>query len=159
MKEFREQLKKGSIQKAYRALLAYMMGLRTHFAKKHGDAAVSGLYQGYMDMTYFALFTSELKSRGLKVAIVLNYSTFRVEAWLSGRNRNIQKEYYELLKTRPLDNYRLVAPAEGIDSIVECDLTMDLDLSVPEALTSRIESGAAELIEIVEKCLREHQKG
>ena len=30
MEGFRRQLEKGSIQKAHRALLTYMMGLRTH---------------------------------------------------------------------------------------------------------------------------------
>jgi len=31
MEEFQRQLEKGSIQRAYRLLLSYMMGLRTHF--------------------------------------------------------------------------------------------------------------------------------
>ena len=53
IQELKKQLAKGSIQKAYAALLAYMMGSRTHFAKSYGDSAVSGLYQGYMDMTCF----------------------------------------------------------------------------------------------------------
>ncbi|MBU0702870.1 MAG: hypothetical protein KKC18_03305, partial [Chloroflexi bacterium] len=65
--EFRGQLGKGSIQKAYRALLSYMMGLRTHFKNRYPDSAVSALYQGYMDMTYFALFPPSLKHRNLKI--------------------------------------------------------------------------------------------
>ena len=54
---FKKQLENGSLQRAYRALIAYMSALRTHFAKKYGDSAVSALYQGFMDMTYFAIFT------------------------------------------------------------------------------------------------------
>jgi len=50
MEELRRQLGKGSIQKAYRALLSYLMGLRTHFDNRYADFFVSGLYQG---MTYF----------------------------------------------------------------------------------------------------------
>jgi len=49
MEEFQGQLRKGAIQKAYRALLSYMMGLRTHFKNRYPDSAVSALYQGYMD--------------------------------------------------------------------------------------------------------------
>ena len=74
LREFRKQLEKGAIQNAYKALLSYMMRLRTHF--KNNDYAVSGLYQGYMDMTYFALFPSSLKQRNLKIAIVFNYASF-----------------------------------------------------------------------------------
>ena len=47
MEELRKQIGKGSIQKAYRVLLSYMMGLRTHFADKYGDPVVSGLYQEF----------------------------------------------------------------------------------------------------------------
>ena len=35
MEEFQGQLRKGAIQKAYRALLSYMMGLRMHFKNRY----------------------------------------------------------------------------------------------------------------------------
>lgn len=70
---FRRQLRSGAIQRAYRALLSYMMGLRTHFKNKYPDSTVSALYQGYMDMTYFAIAPPPLKQRDLKIAIVFNY--------------------------------------------------------------------------------------
>lgn len=153
VEELRRQLTKGSIQKAYRTLLSFMMGLRTRFEKKFGDSAVSGLYQGYMDMTYFALFPPALKRRDLKVAIVFNYDAFRFEAWLSARNRKIQRQYWEIFKERPCADYRVITPAEGIDSIIECDLAKDFDLSDPEALASTIENGTAKFVETVEKYL------
>ena len=52
MTEYRKQLEKGSIQEAYKGLMEYIMGLRTHFMKKFPDYIVSGsIYYGYMDMT------------------------------------------------------------------------------------------------------------
>jgi len=45
MEELRRQLSKGSIQKAYKALLSYMSELRMHFVNKYGEPAVSGLYR------------------------------------------------------------------------------------------------------------------
>lgn len=155
--ELRALLKKGSIQRAYRALLAYMMGLRAHYAKKHGDSAVSGVYQGYMDMTYFALFPPALKRRGLKVAIVFNYDFFRFEAWLSGRNRKIQGDYWKFLKDGPWEGYRVMPPAQGIDSIVECDLSTDFDLSRPDALTTTIEKGTKTFVEAIDEYLSKHR--
>jgi hypothetical protein len=159
MAEFRRQLEKGSIQRAYGALLSYMMRLRTHFVNKYGESAVSGLYQGYMDMTYFALFPSFLKHRELKVAIVFNYGAFRFEAWLAGRNRKVQQHYYELFQDRQGTKYRVVAPAKGIDSILECDLSEDIDLNEPDRLTSRIELMTTEFIDNVERFLSEYQHG
>src|SRR5262245_60360048 len=104
----RRQLRNGSIQKAYGALLSYMNGLRTHFANEYGDSAISALYQGYMDITYFALFTPSLKRRDLKVAIVFNYEAFRFEAWLAARNRKVQRRYWEIFKDSHWAEYRVV---------------------------------------------------
>ena len=156
MEELRKQLRQGSIQRAYGALLAYMMGLRTHFETVYGDSAVSGLYQGYMDMTYFALFPPSLKHLDLKVAIVFNYDAFRFEAWLAARNRKVQRQYWELFKDSHWSEYRVVTPASGIDSIVECDLAENFDLSDPNALTSSIEKTTAAFIEDMERFLSEH---
>ncbi len=155
MEEFRRQLRKGSIQVAYKALLSYMAELRTHFANRYGETAVSGLYQGYMDMTYFAIFPPALKRLDLKVAIVFNYEAFRFEAWLAARNRKVQRQYWELFKDRNWPAYRVVAPAAGIDSILECDLANDFDLGSPDILTSSIEVATDAFINEIERYLSE----
>jgi len=157
MAELRRQLAKGSIQKAYRELIAYMMGLRTHFADSYGDSAVSGVYQGYLDMTYFALSPPSLKRLDLKVAIVFNYGAFRFEAWLAARNRKVQRQYWELFRDSQWDEYRVVAPGTGIDAIVECDLASDFDLDDPDTLTSRIETATAAFIDDMERFLSQHE--
>ncbi len=157
IEELQKQLRKGLIQKAYRALLAYMTGLRTHFANKYGEPAVSGLYQGYLDMTYFALFPASLKRLDLKIAIVFNYEVFQFEAWLAARNRKVQRQYWELFKDRDWAEYRVVAPAVGIDAILEYDLAKDFDLSQPDILTSRIEKATVAFIDEIERFLSEHQ--
>ncbi len=158
VQELQKQLKQGSIQKAYRALLSYMAELRTHFVNMYGDSAVSALYQGYMDMTYFALFPPALKSLDLKVAIVFNYEAFRFEAWLAARNRKVQRQYWDLFKDNQWTGYRLVAPAAGIDSILECDLTRDFDLSHSDILTSNIETVTVAFIAEIERFLSEHPR-
>jgi hypothetical protein len=157
MEKFQTQLEKGSIQRAYRALLSYMMNLRTHFKDSHPEFAVSGLYQGYMDMTYFGVFPPSLRQRDLKIAIVFNYNAFRFEAWLAGSNRQVQRSYWELFKDGKWTGYRVVAPATGIDSIIECDLAKDFDFNNPEALTSMIETSTATFIDDIEKFLSKHQ--
>ena len=157
MEELRMQLEKGSIQKAYRALLSYMMDLRAYFANQYGDPAVSGLYQGYMDMTYFALFPPVLKQHGLKVAIVFNYEAFRFEAWLAGRNRKIQQDYWKLFKDSQWTKYRVAIPARGVDAIIECDLANEIDLSNPDALTFLIETTITAFIGDMEGFLSRRQ--
>jgi hypothetical protein len=156
MDAFRSRLGDGSIRRAYRALLSYMTGLRTHFAKEYPSYAVSGLYQGYMDMTYFAIIPPSLKQRDLKIAIVFNYEAFRFEAWLAGGNRKVQQTYWELVRTGTWDGLRVVAPGAGIDSILECDLAEDVDFDDPDGLTAGIEKKAAEFVGRIETFLSEH---
>lgn len=151
----RQMLESGSLQRAYRALLDYILGLRTHFGRSFEDASVSGLYQGYLDMTYFALFPASLKPHGLKIAIVFNYEAFRFEAWLSGKNRKLQSRYWELLKHREWPGYRLVTPGTWVDSILEVDLVSVVDLDDPAALTATIEAGTRAFVDEIERALAE----
>ena len=153
MDEFRRHLRRGSIQKAYGALLSYMMGLRTHFHDRYPKSSVSGLYQGYLDMSYFAIVPPSFKRRGLKIAIVFNYGAFRFEAWLAAANRQIQRKYWKLLSDVPLAGYRLVTPAPGIDSIIECDLADHFDFQHFDALTAQIEAKAAKFTNDMERVL------
>jgi hypothetical protein len=154
--ELRRQLNEGSIQRAYVAILTYMQGLRAHFAEAHGDRSVSGMYQGYFDMTYFALFPASLKSRDLKLAIVFDYESFRFEVWLAARNRRVQRQYWELLRNAGWSEYRLIEPAPGIDAIVAYELEGGFDLDEPDTLTARIDNAAAELLAAVEDFLTVH---
>ncbi len=153
LEEFRRLLEKGAVQTAYRALLSFMTALRTHFQKTFGGSAVSGLYQGYMDMTYFALFPPSLRDRNLKIAVVFNYDAFRFEAWLAGANREIQRRYWKVFKEFEWPEYRVSVPAKGVDSILECDLASDFDLDDSDALIARIEKKAAAFIQCIEMFL------
>jgi hypothetical protein len=153
MQAFRRELQKGSIQRAYRALIAFMLGLRAHFQKSAPGYAVSGLYQGHLDMSYFALFPPALKRRDLKIAIVFDYTTFRFEAWLAARNRKVQRQYWELFRKGRWAEYRVVEPGPGVDSIIECDLAQDFDLADPAALTATIETATAAFIADLERFL------
>ena len=116
---------------------------------------MSSLYQGYMDMTYFAIFPSSLKHRNLKIATVFNYDAFGFEAWLAAGNRKVQRQYWELFKESQWPEYRVVTPAKGIDSILECDLATGLDLDDPDALTESIEKATVAFIDDVERFLAE----
>lgn len=93
MEEYKKEMKKGTIRNAYKGLMEYIMDLRTHLQNKYPEHFVSSLYYGYMDMTYFSFSPDSLKDRKLKIAIVFIHDTVRFEVWLSGQNKQIQKEY------------------------------------------------------------------
>jgi hypothetical protein len=152
--EYRKQVEKGDIVTAYRGLMAFMMSLRTYFKNKYPDYSISGsIYYGYMDMTYFPLVPEKLKEKGLKIAIVLIHDRLRFEAWLSGSNKAVQLKYWDIVKEKRWDKYRIPATIKGQDSIVECDLIGNPDFSDLDKLTEQIESRAKIFIQDVEEFL------
>ena len=155
--EYRRQLEKGAIQEAYRGLMEYIMDLRTHFMKTFPDYFVSGsIYYGYMDMTYFSVIPKSINERKLKIAIVFLREAFRFEAWLSAVNRQVQTQYWKLIKESGWNKYRIVPQAKGVDAIVEKTLVNKPDFSDIDSLTKKIESATLNFIQDVENFLSKH---
>lgn len=152
--EYRKQLEKGVIQKAYKGLMEYILDLKIHFKNKYPDYFVSGsLYFGYMDMTYFSIVPKSFMDRKLKIAIVFLYEPFRFEIWLAGTNKQVQSEYWQLIKDSGWDQYRLVPTTKGADSILEHVLVDNPDFSDLDGLTSQIEKSALKFINDVDGIL------
>jgi len=156
MGEYRKQLQKGAIQRAYRACMEYIMDLRTYLKDKYPGHTVSGIYYGYMDMTYFAFSPESLKQRGLKVAIVFVHEAFRFEVWLAGYNKQVQQQYWKLLKENGWSQYPLVPTTKGVDAIIEHVLVHEPDFRDLSALTKQIEAATLQFTEDVESFLSKH---
>ena len=154
MIDYKKQLQKGSIQKAYQGLMAYIRDLRSYLENKYPDHHVPGnIYYGYMDMTYFSFFPGSLKERNLKTGIVFQHEDFRFEVWLFGVNKNIQATYWQLIKDSGWDNYDLSPTPKSFDYIIRHVLIEDPDFSDLDALTDQIESGTLDFIKDVEDFL------
>ena len=134
IREYREQLRKGHIQKAYKGIMTFMSALKSHMENVDPAYFSSALYFGYMDMTYFAFTSPVLKEKKLKIAIVYLHEAGRFEAWLGGSNRKIQAEWIEKLKGKDIGNYKLSQIQPGVDSILEAILTEAPDFDDPERL-------------------------
>ena len=157
MLEYRDQLKKGIIQKAYKGLMDYIMEMRAYFNNKYPDHFVPGnIYFGYMDMTYFSFTPKALKDRNLKVAIVFVHGAYRFEAWLAAVNKQVQGEFWEMIRESGWDQYPLVSSPKGNDAILEHVLVADPDFGDLDALTSQIEKETLKFIEEVEGFLNGH---
>lgn len=154
MSEFREQLARGSIQKAYQGLMEYMLRLKNHFAKRYPDYSTPGsLYPGFLDMTYFSIVPGSLRKRELKIAIVFLYEAFRFEIWLSGKNKKVLTKYWKIFKESHWDKYEVVEPAKGVDAVVQHVLVENPDFGDPDALTCQIETAAVKFIHDIEEFL------
>ena len=155
--EFRKQLEKGNIQKVYRDLTGYILSLKTYLKSNYPDYCVSGnLYQGYLDMTYFAFTPKTLKDLGLKIAVVFVYETFRFEVWLAGYNKQVQKEYWEIFSRSHWNRYPVVSTTKGHDAVVESVLAENPDFQNLDDLTRQIEKKTLKFIEDIENFLAVH---
>ncbi len=154
MNEYKKQLKKGDIKKAYRGLIQYFKDLRSHFNEKYPDFLVSNsIYPGYMDLTYFHFFPKSLKPRKLKIVILFIHETFRFEVWLAGNNKKVQTEYLNLFTESTWNKYHLASTTKGVDSILDHILIDNPDFRELDSLTKKIEQGTLKFINDVETFL------
>jgi hypothetical protein len=156
VKEYKQQMAKGVVRKAYQGIMEYVLRLRAYFQKEYPEYPAGNLYAGYMDMTYFPLFPKKLKDRKLKIAIVFLHDTCRFEAWLSGNNRKVQKEYAEWISGQQWDTYRM--DPKNPDSIIELTLDDNPDFSDTDMLTKNIAASTVSFIRDIEAFLSAHGK-
>ena len=146
IQEYRQQLSKGHIQKAYKGIMTFMSGLKSTLENNHPDFFTSALYFGYMDMTYFAFMPAVLRDKKLKIAIVYLHEPGRFEVWLGGNNRKIQADYIHRLSQRDLGKYQLSQVAPGVDSIIESIIVQRPNFDQLDELKRLIEAKTMEFI-------------
>lgn len=148
---YRKLMKEGHMARAYQGIIGTMMELRTFFLKAYPDWTVSSsIYQGYMDMTFFAVTSDVLKQRNLKVAIVFLHEPIRFEAWLSASNKRQQKKNWELIRDAKWNRYTLENTIEGRDAILRNVLVDKPDFDQLDKLKEMIEKEILEFIKNLE---------
>ncbi len=154
MNEYKKQMEKGVINKAYKGLMEYMLGLRTYLKARYPDYFVSGsIYYGYMDMTYFSFYPKSIGDRKCKIAIVFIHEACRFEVWLAGYNKQVQSKYWKLFKESSWNQYHLVPTTKAVDSIIEHILVDNPDFGDLDALTKQVEETTLKFIEDIDHFL------
>lgn len=135
---YKEQLKKGDILIAYNKLVQFVMKLRTDFIKNLSNQySFSGILHGYLDYTYFYYSNDFLKSKKLKLGLILNHLEMRFEIWLLGNTIPVQKKYWDLLKETTWNKDKAEMPKY---SILETILIENPDFNNLNTLTEQIET-------------------
>lgn len=120
MNDFKLQLESGRIQKAYRYIFDIFSDLGNEIKRNPNKAIITNsLYHGYLDMTYLPVTTDVLKSHGLKIAIVFNYTMFQFEIWLSAVNRKKRDEVLNSIHKSKWNKYKTIENNENPDAIIE----------------------------------------
>ena len=150
--EYTSQLQHGEIQAAYQGILDFIGKLRAAFIKKYPHNDIGGVYQGYMDMTYFSFVPEPLKTKGLKIAVVYLHEKGDFEVWLSARNRGIAKEF-EFLRSSISDDITVFHDDANPDAIIEYTLTATPNFEDQDLLMEIIDRGVQQFITAVSRHL------
>ncbi|MBF7097532.1 DUF7000 family protein [Alkalibacter mobilis] len=153
VKEYKLQLKKGKIQKAYKGIMSFIFDLKTYLDRKYPDYHAGALYSGYMDMTYFAFTPLYLKRQKLKVAVVFLHEECKFELWLAAGNRKMQQEYINRLEGQDMGKYKLSEIKPGVDSIIAHSIVDVPDFDNVEQLKNQIENEIMEFVKDINKIL------
>ncbi len=150
---YKEQLEKGDILIAYNALVKFVMQLRVDFIKELSDRySFSGMLHGYMDYTYFYYTNDYLKSKKLKLGLVLNHLEMRFEIWLLGNTKNIQKTYWEAFKDSHWNEGRTEMPEYSIlEVVVDADPDFNDLSALSKALEGKLITVSDSIIQAVEE--------
>lgn len=146
IKEYTDHLQQGEMQIAYKGILEFLGKLRAEFIKMHPHYDVSGIYQGYMDMSYFSLNTKSFKDKGLKIAIVYLHEKGDFEVWLSARNRAIAKNFRSILNSNIPDDITVFHDMNNPDAIIECILTSKPNFEDQSTLIHTINQGVEKFL-------------
>lgn len=147
---YKDQLQKGDILIAYNELVKFTMQLRTELINSHSDEySFAGILHGYMDYTYFYYSNDYLKSKKLKLGLVLNHLEMRFEIWLLGNTAKVQKQYWELLKNSEWNKDKQEMPKY---SILEAVIEKNPDFDDLEKLSKKIKTRfASETTQIIDE--------
>ena len=150
---YKAQLDQGDILIAYNALVKFVMQLRVDFIKSLSQQySFSGILHGYMDYTYFYYTNDYLKSKKLKLGLVLNHLEMRFEIWLLGNTKNVQKNYWEALKDTEWNKGRTEMPAYSIiEAVIEDDPDFDDLPLLSQRLEKELMTASSEIEQVIKK--------
>jgi AraC family transcriptional regulator len=152
---YREEIKKGHIQKDYGFLISYIKGLRNHFIKEYPvEYKIGSIYQGNMNFTYFPFTPFFLKVQKLKIVIIFNHVKMRFEICLAGQNRQIQKKYWEMFRESNWNTYHVPGSVTEGFSIVDHIMVDNPDFDNLDQLTAQIDSETMEFIKNIAAALQ-----
>ncbi|WKY46599.1 hypothetical protein Q5O24_09415 [Eubacteriaceae bacterium ES3] len=154
IKSYTLSLQNGEIKAAYKGILEFIGKLRVDLIRKYPAANISGIYHGYLDMSYFSVSTEELKESGLKIAIVYLHEKAVFEVWLSARNREIANKF-KLLVTKDHEyEIEIFHEETNRDAIIESILLSELDFEDPTLMIAHIELGIEKFFASISSILK-----
>lgn len=134
-----------NIQKCYQEIIRLIKYISLELEKEMPEYSFMGrVVENQMDFSYFQVTRQSLKELGLKVQIIFMHSTCKFEVWISGYNRKVQRNYYELLCNSDCP-FEMCLNPERNDFIIKTVIETVAETDEPAAIIAEIKAKIAEL--------------
>ncbi|MGN0566719.1 MAG: DUF7000 family protein [Candidatus Limousia pullorum] len=145
LNEYKTLLQTTDLIEAYQEFIKLFRFLRIELEKTMTEYRFQGnIAENRMDYSYFLFWNEELKSKGLKIAVVFVHRDFRFEVWVSGFNRKYQSKYYDILKDKEIP-FELTSSPTKTDYILRVPADIS-DISNGDYVVEKIKSISDELL-------------
>lgn len=145
LNEYKTLLQTTDLIEAYQEFIKLFRFLRIELEKTMTEYRFQGsIAENGMDYSYFLFWNEELKSKGLKIAVVFVHRDFRFEVWVSGFNRKYQSKYYDILKDKEIP-FELTSSPTKTDYILRVPADIS-DISNGDYVVEKIKSISDELL-------------
>ena len=145
LNEYKTLLQTTDLIEAYQEFIKLFRFLRIELEKTMTEYRFQGnIAENGMDYSYLLFWTEEIKSKGLKIAVVFVHRDFRFEVWVSGFNRKYQSKYYDILKDKEIP-FELTSSPTKTDYILRVPADIS-DISNGDYVVEKIKSISDELL-------------
>ncbi len=145
LNEYKTLLQTTDLIEAYQEFIKLFRFLRIELEKTMTEYRFQGnIAENGMDYSYFLFWNEELKSKGLKIAVVFVHRDFRFEVWVSGFNRKYQSKYYDILKDKEIP-FELTSSPTKTDYILRVPADIS-DISNGDYVVEKIKSISDEIL-------------
>lgn len=145
LEEYRTFLQTTELQKAYGEFVRMFRWLRTELERQMPDHRFQNAVSGNaVDFAYFTFSDETLRQKGLKLAVVFDAGSFRLEVWLCGVNRAAGRRWAGALKDCP-PPFEWAGECPG-DWLVR--LPAKADLADGDAAAAAVKEAARQLLDL-----------
>ncbi|WP_137940280.1 hypothetical protein [Chitinivorax sp. B] len=150
---YKSAFSSGELQRTYQDLVGIVQNLRTEFSKKYqGEFSVANILHGYIDFTYFYLQNDYLKSKKLKLALVLNHKNANFALWLLGQTKDVQILYWIKLREAKWVNKEAMPEYSIFEISLLSAPDFDNATKLSESIHSQFKILLQEILETLESC-------
>lgn len=136
--EYKHLMDTTNIQVCYQEIIKLIKYIHLNLKKEMPTYDFTNkIIENRMDFSYFQITNQSLKTNGLKIQVIFIHKTCTFEVWMSGYNRSIQSNYFNIIKNIQLP-FKICNNPISNDYITKISITKNIITNDIESIISEI---------------------